>query len=190
MRKLILVRHSETKIVPGIAANQWQLTEEGRARCQLLAERLLLYTPTVIVTSHEPKAIETGELVAEILKRPVVTAENLHEHDRSNETTFYGFETFRSIIASLFEKPHALVYGKETADEAHERFAGAVRDVVERYPDGNLVIVTHATALTLFVSRLAGIDPFPFWEQLGMPAFVVFSLPEFGLCEVVPNVMP
>src|SRR5439155_6030786 len=136
-------------------ASQWQLTEEGRVRCQLLAERLLPCAPTVIVTSHEPKAIQTGERVAEILKRPVVTADNLHEHDRSNETTFHGFETFRSIIASLFEKPHALVYGKETADEAHARFAGAVRDVVKRYPDGNLVIVTHATVLTLVVSRPA-----------------------------------
>jgi broad specificity phosphatase PhoE len=189
MRKLILIRHSETNPVPGVTASQWQLTEEGRRRCRTLAERLAPYDLRMIVTSIEAKAVQTGQLVSEILDVPTVTADDLHEHDRSNITPLtLDPQEFRATIARLFANPKTLVYGIETADDAHARFAGAVRRVIDSYPDGNLAIVTHATVLTLFVSRLAGLDPFPFWERLGMPAYVVLLLPDLRLPETVESI--
>ncbi len=189
MRKLILIRHSETKPLPGVTASQWQLTEEGRRRCAALAERLVAYDLRVIVTSVEGKAIQTGQVVAEILKVPTVTADDLHEHDRSNVVPLkLDPQEFRATIARLFANPQTLVYGTEPADAAYTRFAGAVQRVINAYPHGNLAIVTHATVLTLFASRLAGLDPFPFWERLGMPAYIVFSLPDLRLLETADSI--
>jgi 2,3-bisphosphoglycerate-dependent phosphoglycerate mutase len=183
------VRHSETRPVPGVASNQWPLSDEGRRRCHTLAERLKAYDLERIVTSTESKAAETGQLVADMLHIPTVVAADLHEHDRSNSTTFYAnAQDFKAIMADLFDKPQTLVYGCETADQAHARFANAVHRVVEMYSTGNRAIVTHATVLTLFVSRLAGLEPFAFWERLGMPAYVALSLPDFRLLETIENV--
>lgn len=180
-RCLILVRHSLPEIAPSVQASQWHLSEEGRRRCEKLAERLAAYEPHLIITSLEPKAIETGEIVARILGIPCETAPNLHEHERPKEEHFGTREEFEAQVSGLFERPGELVFGSETADEAHDRFSSAVEKVLEMHRSGTVAIVAHGTVLTLFVARAAGVEPISFWKRLGLPAFVVLSLPELAV---------
>jgi broad specificity phosphatase PhoE len=184
MPELILIRHSLPEIVPTVSANQWSLSEAGRQRCGPLAEKLAFFHPDVVVTSIEPKAIETGRIVAQHLKAPLETAEGLHEHERP-EATFGSMEQFEAAVARLFEQPGRLVFGAETADQAHQRFAQAVTATIGRYPYQSVAIVTHGTVMALFVSRMVGLEPLLLWKRLGLPAFVVLSLPSFGLVAVV-----
>ena len=188
MRKLILVRHSLPVITGEQPASQWQLSEEGRRRCERLADLLAPHRPSAIVTSTEPKAIETGQLVGERLGIPVEAAPNLHEHERPG-TGLDTVEQFQAKVARLLENPGELVFGAETGDEARERFSAAVDDAMRRHPAGNVAIVSHGTVMTLFVARAAGIQPVPFWKGLGLPAFVVLSHPELALLEVVASVV-
>lgn len=188
MRKLILIRHSLPEIVPEQPASQWRLSDAGRRRCTSLAERLASHEPVVIVSSLEPKAMETGQIVAAILGIPFETAANLHEHERRNVGFFADREQFQARVVSVFEHPGERILGEETADEAHVRFAQAIAGVIEQYPGGNLSVVTHGTVMSLFVSRATGIAPVPFWKRLGLPAFVVLSLPDFGLLKTVESV--
>jgi broad specificity phosphatase PhoE len=187
MSKLILVRHSLPEIIPTLPARRWSLSEAGRRRCRPLADRLADYAPDVIVTSDEPKAVETGRIVASALGKPLKTAQGLHEHDRSN-VAYGSTEWFEAAVARFFAEPGRLVFGNETADQAHGRFSGAVARVLEEHPKQNVVIVSHGTVMTLFVARMAGLEPFPFWNGLGLPAFVVFSRPELDLVGVVEEV--
>jgi broad specificity phosphatase PhoE len=186
-RKLILVRHSMPEIVPGVPASQWCLSDVGRRRCERLAQRLVSYQPHFVVASLEPKAIETGQIVARILGIPIETAPDLHEHERPNVEPFGTREQFEARVSRLFEHPAELIFGTETADQAHRRFAGAIDDVLATERSGNLAVVTHGTVLTLFVARAAGLDPVPFWKRLGLPGFVVLSLPDLSP-EVVESV--
>jgi broad specificity phosphatase PhoE len=185
--ELMLVRHSLPEIVPALPASQWSLSEAGRQRCEPLADRLAVYGPDVFVTSTEPKAVETGRIVAELLGRPWETAEGLHEHER-RDVAFESQERFEAAVAGFFAEPGRLVFGSETSDRAHQRFAQAIAAVVERFPSQSVAVVTHGTVMTLFVTRAAGLEPFPFWKRLGLPAFVVLSLPELGLLSVVEDV--
>lgn len=187
MPELILVRHSHPEILPTVPANQWLLSDEGRQRCRPLADRLALHRPDVIVTSLEPKAVETGQIVAHRLGKPFESADGLHEHDRS-EVTFGSKERFEAKVARFFAQPEQLVFGRETADQAHQRFAQAVTSVIRTHPHKNVAVVTHGTVMTLFVSRAVGLEPFPFWKRLGLPAFAVLSLPGFDLVTVVEDV--
>lgn len=187
-RKLIFMRHSLPEMVVGVPASQWRLSEEGRLRCQKLAERLAAYGLATIVTSTEPKAVETGQIVAEVLDLPFEIAPGLHEHERGVVRDLGSREEFQVQIACLFDRPAELVFGHETADQAHARFAGAVAHVVEEHPAGNLAVATHGTVMTLFIARANGLDSVPFWKRLGLPCFVVLSLPEFGLIQVIENV--
>ena len=187
MRKLILVRHSLPVITGDQTASLWQLSDEGRRRSERLAELLAVHRPSAIVTSTEPKAIETGQLIGERLGIPTEAAPNLHEHERPG-TDLDTLERFQAKVARLLEHPGELVFGAETGDQAWERFAVAVDDVLKRHPAGNLAIVSHGTIMTLFLAHVTGIDPVPFWKGLGLPAFVVLSYPDLALLKVVASV--
>lgn len=187
MRKLILVKHSLPAIDPAVPAREWHLSDVGRERCQALAGRLAAYGPDVIVTSLEPKAIETAQIVADVLGLPFVTAPDLHEHDRSH----VGFETrerFEQQVAEFFLKPDQLVFGAEAADQAHRRFADAAHNLIEEHAEENLLVIAHGTVITLFVSHAAQVEPFALWKRLGLPSFVVMALPGFELLDVCEDV--
>lgn len=187
MPKLILVRHSLPNIVPTIPADQWSLSEAGRERCERLADKVAAYHPDVVITSMEPKAIETGQIVAGRLGKPRETAEGLHEHER-RDVGFGSVAWFEGQVAHFFKEPQSLVFGSETANQAHQRFSRAIANILEAYPERNVAVVTHGTVMSLFVARAAGLEPFPFWKRLGLPAFTVLSIPGFGLLTVVENV--
>jgi broad specificity phosphatase PhoE len=80
MPNLVFIRHSQSQPDPEIPARSWRLTEEGRQRCEPLAALLIPYNLDTIITSTEPKAIETGQLVAQKLGIPYQLADNIHEH--------------------------------------------------------------------------------------------------------------
>jgi broad specificity phosphatase PhoE len=188
MRHLILVKHSQPQIVTSVPAAQWHLSDEGRRRNAVLAERLASYQPAAIVASREPKAMETGYTVASILETPFATAEGLHEHDRSN-VGWSPTEDFEAAIERLFARPSELVFGSETADQARERFAVAVDAAIAAHPTGNLALVAHGTVIALYVAARTGVEPLPLWRRLGLPSFVVLSLPDMTLVEIVDQIV-
>ena len=65
-----------------------------------LAERLIEYQPDIVVSSVEPKAMETAEIIATKLGLAVYTIYGLHEHDRSN-VPFLPNDNFR-IYTRIF----------------------------------------------------------------------------------------
>jgi broad specificity phosphatase PhoE len=187
MPNLILVRHSLPEIIPSLPAHQWRLSEAGRARCNQLAGKIRAYSPQVVVSSLEPKAQETAQLVADRLGLVSYTAEGLHEHERT-KAQWTGQAEFERKVAEFFEYPQQLVMGEETASQASDRFAGAVMAQIEKHPGSNLAIVAHGTVMALFVARTINVEPFLFWKRLGLPAFVVFALPEMALVTVVEEI--
>ena len=187
MPTLILVKHSLSAIIPTVPANQWHLSEEGRLRSQLLAQKLSIYHLDVIVSSIEPKAIETAQIIATYLDKPFEVVEGLHEHDRS-KVGFLEKKRFEESIAHFFSQPEALILGNETADQAHHRFSRAVAGITARYSNDNVALITHGTVLTLFVSRITDLEPFSLWKQLDLPSWIVLSHPNFELVEVFKSI--
>jgi broad specificity phosphatase PhoE len=185
--QVIFVKHSLPEIMPNRPANQWRLGEEGRSRCLSLAEALAPYRPEAVVSSIEPKALETAELITEVLGLSNQTVEDLHEHQRGNETFDKSNVTFQEKVAHFFDHPDHLVYGSETGDQAYLRFSTAVKSIVETHRDRKVIIVTHGTVMSLLVSRANQFEPFPFWKSLGLPSFVVTTT-KFRLLKVVSGI--
>jgi broad specificity phosphatase PhoE len=174
-KHLILVKHALPEIVEILPAREWKLSDEGRIRAQQLAERLSKYQPDVIVSSSEPKAKETAEIVAGRNNLELQIVDGLHEHDRSN-TPYLSGDEFQAAIHDFFEKPAVLVFGSETADEAHARFGQAVNWILKHNSNKTIVAVAHGTVISLFVSRLTGISDFVLWNELGLPSYVVLDM--------------
>lgn len=166
---LLLVRHSQPEITLGLLARDWRLSAEGRARCQPLAEEIARrFHPVIVVSSDEPKAIETADLIAARLDVPVEIARDLREHEREAVRTLAD-DAFQSAIADFFARPQELVYGRETAARALARFSAAVAAVLAAHPAGDVVVVTHGTVMSLYLGALTGTSPLVIWKSLCLP---------------------
>jgi broad specificity phosphatase PhoE len=168
-----------------IPAHQWRLRPEGVAGANSVAERLRSahYRPTKIVASLEPKATETGSIIAKRLRLPFATVEGLHEHDR-RATGFLSTAVFAARMRDLFAYPDAIVFGNESASSALTRFAKTVDQVVSE-ETGDVVIVSHGTVMSLFVASRARVDASELWAVLGLPSYVSLELPNHRIVEVI-----
>jgi broad specificity phosphatase PhoE len=176
---LVLVRHSLPEVDPETAAAEWRLSEEGRQRCREMAKQLAAHRPEIVVTSQEPKAQETGEIIAGVLNLPWETADGLHEHRRTGQ--FFSQEQFQQQVREFFARPSELVFGLETAEQARQRFSTAVSQVTKNHAAKNILVVAHGTVMTLFITAHNPIEPVPFWQQLKMPDCVILTQPFFKL---------
>jgi len=187
MRKLILIKHASPLVDANVPSEQWELSQEGRSRCAALAGALRPYSPAVIVSSSEPKAEQTAQLVAAELGVGVEKGDDLYEHDRSNVPHMPGRE-FISMMELLFRRPGELVLGDETADEAADRFEQAVQQALAAHPDGNVAIVSHGTVIALLLARRGAGRGFQTWREMGLPSFAVLEVPGFKLEKMVARI--
>ncbi len=172
---LILVKHSLPQVEETVPAREWHLSEDGKLRAERLAQRLMAYQPGVLISSVETKARETAQRIAALHNLDVQVAANLHEHDRSN-VPYLSREEFQKAVGEFFKDPARLVFGTETADQSHARFSKAVHALLGAHRDQTVVIVSHGTVISLFVSRLLDTSAHSLWKELGLPGFVVLDM--------------
>lgn len=184
---LVLVKHSIPEIIPGRPACEWRLSLPGRQRCSALAAALQAYTPDLLVSSMEPKAQETAEITAHLLGKPTYAAPGLHEHERRT-VAWQDRAQFELNVANFFQYPDQLVMGEETANQAYQRFKHALDGLLAHYSGRNFAVVAHGTVITLIASRVANMEPFPLWRQLGLPGVVVLSHPDLELVRIIPEI--
>ena len=189
MDALLLIKHAMPEIVADAPPARWVLGEDGRAGANELTPLVARYSPKHMFSSTEPKARETGAIMTHALGIPCEQRLGLHEHQRPNER-WMGRDAFHAIIARFFERPDALVYGSETADEASVRFGSAMDLLLADHPTGSIAVTAHGTVISLYVAERTGENPFSLWQRLGLPSFVALSRSDLRLIEVVESVGP
>ena len=183
-----LIRHSAVVVQPETPARDWRLSADGRFRCHLLAQAMNAspILPTRIVTSEEPKARETGAILADLWRVPWQPAPGLHEHDRHG-VPFLDKAAFETAVHQFFTRPDSLVWGRETAVAARKRIETAVHTQRQTFPDDTLAIVTHGTVLSLLVHHYnPQPDPFAFWQALTLPQAFLLTSPSLSLVAAYP----
>ena len=183
MRRLTLIRHSTPEIRFEVPAAQWLLSADGLARARAFAAYVNPGTADRVVTSVEPKALQTAQALAEVWRLPVEEVTGLHEHERP-AVRLMSRDEFEASVRDMFARPAELVFGAETADAAGARFTNAVRTLVER-TDRDVMVVSHGTVIALFAAAHTGLDAYSFWMQQRMPCAVTFTLPEMALERVI-----
>jgi broad specificity phosphatase PhoE len=183
MRKLILIKHAKPLVDPAKPSDLWGLSDEGREQARALASKIAPHNVAIVISSEEPKAEQTAQILAGELKVAVETAPDLHEHDRSNVPHMRSGE-FISHVELFFRKPRERVLGRESASEALGRFENAIDDVLAEHAEGNIAIVSHGTVIALFVEHHSDRNGFAIWREMSLPSFAVFELPEMKLEEM------
>ena len=166
---MILVRHAQPEIDPAVPAVEWRLSAAGRRQCVALAEELARLDPDAIYASPEPKARETAELLGAALELAITELPDLREHDRRGTGFFASEQEFERHVLQLFRRPDEVVFGVESAAECLVRFRGAIAEVRSRRERQPLV-VTHGTAMALFLASETGHDAEQLWRSM-RPAY-------------------
>lgn len=184
-RHLLLIRHARTRVQPGIAPATWPLDNRELAAIHELRARLTAYSIAALVTSKEPKAIATGRVLGDELALEPSRTLGLHEHERGADDYVANQAAFELRLGRFFLHHDERVFGRESAREAQQRFAGAVGTVLRKHTKGDVAIVAHGTVITLFVALHNDIDPLAFWRSFGMPACAVLALPTLQPAEMI-----
>src|SRR5512134_3360936 len=79
---LVLVKHALPVFELSRPAREWRLGAEGELQAKRLASRLRAFAPLRLVTSPEPKAFGTGQVVAAEIGLHVASVDGLQEFDR------------------------------------------------------------------------------------------------------------
>ena len=180
MKHIIFVRHSKVARDPSIASHQWPLSANGRLLSQQLAAKLATYNPTRVLTSHESKAQETGQIIANHYDINCHAVDGLQEHDRQGVPYLPSQQDFFAAVENFFNHPTELVFGNETAVQARTRFTTAINQQIAKYPQDTLLIAAHGTVLTLFITQHnPQIETLQFWQNLPLPCALICTLPDF-----------
>ena len=159
------VRHAMAVPEDGVHPTAWHLDATGQADAYRLAARLEV-APSIaaLVTSSEPKARETAEVIGERWAAAVVVDERLREAVRPWIGPGYRAVVHRYLRG---ERPD----GWEAHDEVAARVAAAVAEATERAAGGPVVVVSHGLALALHLGDRLGrrFDRESFWSGLAFP---------------------
>lgn len=175
---LILVKHGAPQLAPGTPPSLWTLAPEGRDQAERIAAKLAEFAPAAVVSSLEPKAVETAAVLAAAFGVVAERDAGLGEQ-RNDAGPFTDALSFQSAVAGMFAQPSEITMGEESADEAHARFAGALGRQVAAHRSQTLVAVTHGRVISLWASRRFGFDPMPFWRGLRLGAALIVE-PDAG----------
>lgn len=180
MSRLILVRHGAPAIDPATPSADWPLSDEGRVAAAALAARLAPFGSAVLISGTEPKMIGTAAAIGGrlgLVNQPIA---GLSEHARRS-TTFGDQAAFEASIQALFNQPTEIVYGDESADQTHDRIAQSIDDALKAAGGASVIAVSGGTAISIYMARRLGIEPFPFWKTLRLPQAFVLSVAPWRL---------
>jgi broad specificity phosphatase PhoE len=163
-RGLILVRHAMPEVVHGVSSKLWALGEHAREDCVLLAHALPADLAPVIHASDQPKVRETAAIIALRRGLSLATDRRFAEVDQGDRWIDDDYRAVAARYLDGFDEP-----GWEPRAAAVERFTRAVDDALTASPAGDLVVVNHGLALSLYLASVTTIELVPFWRALTFP---------------------
>ena len=147
MTTLLLVRHGETD---WNAEGRLQghtdrpLNDYGRRQAQALADRLAGEDIDAVYASDLSRARETAEILAAKHGLTVVVDPDLREKNWGN---------WEGLTSD--ERLHVEFEG-ETSEAHRDRILTAMERIVERHPEGRIVVVTHGGSLRRIQAAVSG----------------------------------
>jgi broad specificity phosphatase PhoE len=142
--KLYFARHGESEAnLLRVFSNRGLkhgLTEKGRAQARILARTLEPASITGLFSSPLLRAVQTAEIVAEVLGLNYEITDALREYDCGVWEGRYddaGWEEYERVLAAWIERGDwkARLEGGESFDDMRVRFVPFVERLVERYGD-------------------------------------------------------
>ena len=189
MGRLVLIRHGESEgnrdrrftLSPEVP-----LTELGRQQARAAARRIAKrFTPERIISSPYLRARQTSDIIASELELPIEVVHNLHERDLGI-LKGQSYDLLRDMAGqdSGYDPKRGWLWrpeGGESYEDVRQRVSAAIEEIRERFPDQELVVVSHGGVMLSLWAHLTGA-----WENAHMPTNCGIVLIEHELEVVHP----
>ncbi|WP_309081417.1 histidine phosphatase family protein [Zhihengliuella sp.] len=156
-KRLVMVRHGETD---WNAAGRLQgqvdipLNETGKAQAREAGEALARraaeegFTWEIVATSPLGRAVESAELIAEVL--------GVEVGDQDDDLVERAYGELEGLVGAELDdhERQRLIVTAEPEEQVAERGAAALARIAGHYPDGNVVVVAHGTLIRLTANRI------------------------------------
>jgi broad specificity phosphatase PhoE len=165
---VILIRHAMPEVERGVSSRLWKLSASSLEDCVLLAHALPERLAARVFTSNQPKVVQTAGVIALRRGLDVVEDERLREVEQDHA----WIEDYRSAaVAYLQRGPQGESAGWEPHERAIERFGAGVQAALEanRPDEGDVLVVNHGLAMSLWVGSVAEIALAEWWSGLTFP---------------------
>lgn len=164
MTELILIRHGQSYgnlECRFLGHTDKDITPLGVSQAECTAAALVNWVPDAIYASNLLRAMHTAEPFAIQWHLPIRPCVQLREifagewEDMPFEELQAKFgdsyHTFRTNIG------HAHPEGGESVAHVRERVTGTIRAIADQYPNGRILIVSHATVIHSFICEVMGL---------------------------------
>jgi broad specificity phosphatase PhoE len=162
---ITFVRHAMPVTVEGTPPADWHLDGAAKAHVGVWADRLEVDDGIgVLVSSTEPKALETAAAIGERWEAEVREDDRLREAVRPWIGPGYRAVAHRYLRGEEAD-------GWEPHDQVATRMAAAVDDAVAIAGDHAAVVVSHGLAISIHLGARLGpdFDRESFWSRLAFP---------------------
>lgn len=152
-------------LTEGVHPTRWHLDDASRRAARAGAEGLEVGDGVgALVTSTEPKAVETAEEIGARWSAGPVLDDRLREADRPWIGPGYRAMAHRYLRGEPLE-------GWEPHDAVAARMGAAVDDAAEQAGGRSVVVVSHGLALCVHLGARLGpdFDQESFWSRLAFP---------------------
>lgn len=156
-----MIRHAPPLRDGGRPPAEWDLDPDGIGAILGLADALKALGLQRLVTSNEHKAVQTGSVLGDLLDLPTSSDPRLNEVHRPPVAGSGAFT--RSVWDYL---AGSSIAGWEPRQSVVERMHAAVEDALANGASG---IVSHGTAIALFLEHLGLVRAPEFWSDLTSP---------------------
>lgn len=149
---LFFLRHAHTQKDPSQPAHTWNLSERGVAESNELANLKAFQSINHIYVSGEKKTVLTIDSLAKKLGISPTILPAFDEVRRGD--VFITDTAFKEEKRRQFENLSYHAFGGESCLDALIRFEHGIDSVIKKNPDGNILIVSHGTILTLYFAKI------------------------------------
>lgn len=171
--RLYLVRHGATQLTAEdrfSGAIGVDLSVEGRAQAERLAERLAGEPISAVYASPLSRTVETATILATPHRLPVVQRDGLREisHGHWEGMNRHDVETqFAQEFAAWDADPFTFApEGGESGLAVLARALPVIREIVVSHVGQNVLVVSHKATLRLLLSSLLGFDERGYRDRL------------------------
>ncbi len=173
-----LVRHAHSVYTPD--EYRRGLSEKGWTDQEMLTDLMKNEQVDVVFSSPYMRAIQTVEGIARHINREVHVIEALKERTLASGPV----NDFNEAIASVWNNECFHLPGGESNENARQRGAQALINILHTYKGKSIVIGTHGNILVLMMSYFDQSYDVNFWRSLDMPDVYRLTFDGKTLCEV------
>ncbi|CAI6038217.1 hypothetical protein PAECIP112173_00904 [Paenibacillus sp. JJ-100] len=163
---LYFVRHAESQFIEG-QERERGLTDQGHRDAEKITNLLRAEDVEVFYSSPYLRAVQTIQMLADVVGRPVLIEEDLRE--RALSGSHIKHDDFYDAKRQLYLDAAFAFPGGESGSDAQARAVRIIEHLLRKHAGEKVVIGTHGDIMTLIFQYYDPSFGFEFWKSTTMP---------------------